>query len=137
MQVRRLGSRDLALAEDLVSNFLGPPRDAESLEAWLVDERNVAVAALVAGHCVGLAYGYRLARLDRRSDGLLLYSIDVLESARRRGIGKRLVEGMRKEAPGPMWLLTNESNEGAMALYRRSGGHRPNPDDVMWTFPAE
>lgn len=116
---------------------MGWPRDEEAAQAWLTDERNLAVAAFVDGRPVGLAYGYRLERLDLRPDGLLLYSVDVEEAHRRRGIGTALLEAMRRHAPGGMWLLTNTSNEAAMKLYERAGGCRPNLDDVMWTFPAE
>jgi hypothetical protein len=32
------------------------------------------------------------------------------------------------------FVLTEASNEAAMALYDSAGGVRPNDDDVMWDF---
>ena len=134
METRRLGPEDAALARELAGHFGEPAGDPETIAAWLADERNVAVAAFDEGRPVGLVYGYRLPRMDEQPDALLLYSIDVVEPARRRGIGTRLVAAMRRQASGPLWLLTNESNEAAMALYRGAGGDRPAADDVLWTF---
>lgn len=34
-------------------------------------------------------------------------------------------------------VITNSSNEAAMALYESVGGMRPNDDDVMWDFGYE
>ena len=33
-----------------------------------------------------------------------------------------------------MFVFTNDGNAAGMALYKRAGGVRPNPDDVMFDF---
>jgi hypothetical protein len=43
---------------------------------------------------------------------------------------------VRRLAPGDD-VITNASNEPAMALYESVGGVRPNDDDVMWDFGYE
>lgn len=96
----------------------------------------MAVAAFADSRPVGLAYGYLLPVPGEKADMLLLYSIDVAEGWRRRVLGTQLVEALRRYAPDSMWLLTNASNEAAMALYEQAGGERPHPDDVLFRFPA-
>ena len=136
MEIRRLGPTDAEGVRELAQRLAEASGSPARIEAWLADERNVAVAAFEEGQAIGLAYGYRLPRLDERPDGLLLYSIGVVERERLRGIGTQLVDAMRRHAPGRMWLLTNESNEAAMTLYERAGGARPHADDVLWTFAS-
>jgi len=129
--VRRLGPDEADLARTLVAAIDRTPGD---IAAWLADDRNVMVAALVDGAPAGMAYGYQLPRVDDRPVALLLYSIDTLPAFRRRGVATALVAEMRRQSPGGMWLVTNESTPGTMGLYGNAGGQRLFPDDVLFSF---
>ena len=131
-RIVRLGPGDVQDARRLVHAFLGEPARPVDLRGWLWDRRNVMVGAFEEGEPAGLVYGHHLPRPDATGDMLLLYSIDVAEPHRRRGLGRRLVDAFREHAgPGGTWLVTNESSEAAMELYRSCGAVRPHRDDVM------
>jgi ribosomal protein S18 acetylase RimI-like enzyme len=122
-RIRRLGPGDedviRALAED------------EAQTALLADDRTVFVAAFDGETPVGFAFGYVLPRRQGRPTIFFVYEIDVGESYRRQGIGRRLMEELlfgQEDA----FVLTDAGNEAAMALYRSLGGTRV--DSVMWDF---
>lgn len=132
MELRVLGPGDEKAATTLTALFADPGAVPGDLETWLADDRNVMVGAYRDGEPAGMAYGHHLPRPDAQPDMLLLYSIDVAEAHRNRGIGTAIVKAFIKEARGTPWVLTNEANEPAMRMYRAAGGTRPNDDDVMF-----
>jgi ribosomal protein S18 acetylase RimI-like enzyme len=132
--VRREADPDAAKAA--LAAAAGTARDAAELASVLPREDVHLLVAHDGGVPVGVVIGYELPRLLRAGTGMLLYSIDVAATHRRRGVGRALVAGLRELARergcDATWLLTNASNEPAMALYAAAGLVRPNPDDVMW-----
>jgi ribosomal protein S18 acetylase RimI-like enzyme len=129
IEIRQLGPADADLARVAVKRFKGGTGE---LETWLASSRQMMLVALEGRSPVGWVYGYELPRVDREQSMWLLYEIDVSESYRRQGIGKRLLEEFRNRAAGPVWLLTNRANEPAMKLY--ADGEFPNEDDVLVRF---
>jgi aminoglycoside 3-N-acetyltransferase I len=132
IQVRRLVPGDEHVVAALADKA---PPDAAAL---LHDERTIYVAALDAGRPVGFVYAHELLRRHGDRSMLFVYDVEVDEEHRRRGIAMRLLREVETIARGrgirTGFLLTNASNEAAMALYERAGGVRPNDDDVMWDF---
>ena len=134
VEYRRLSPADADLLRAAAARFKG--RDAGSAHGagWLASDHHLAIVALEGRTPVGWVYGYELPRVERDEAMVLLYEIDVAASHRRRGIGTELVRRFRDLAGAPVWLLTNESNAAAMALYRGAGGVRPHDDDAMFRF---
>ena len=130
IEIRRMGPADADLARAATERFKG---EAADVADWLASSRHLMLVALDGRSPVGWVYGYELPRVDRAHSMWLLYEIDVSESYRRRGIGKRLLQGFRELADGPVWLLTNRSNGAALRLY--ADGEFPNRDDVLVRFP--
>jgi ribosomal protein S18 acetylase RimI-like enzyme len=111
--------------------FLLPERVEAGYTAWFTRELQrqdaVLLVALRAGVVVGYAYGALEARdwnllLDRHG---AIHDIFVVESERRGGVGRRLMEGMvteleAKGAPSIV-LSTMVGNSGAQALFRACG----------------
>ena len=122
-RIRRLGPGDedviRALAED----------DAQT--ELLADDRTVFVAAFDGETPVGFAFGYALPRRHGRPTIFFVYEIDVDQSYRRQGIGRRLMEELLF-GQDDAFVLTDAGNEAAMALYASLGGTRV--DSVMWDF---
>ncbi len=132
---RRLGPADTQDAPVFMRRFGHPERELIDELIWLGEARHVLIAAWIGGEPAGMVYGYALPRFDDAPAPHLLYSIDVSEAHRRRGVARALLAAFHAECPGGVWLLTNGSNTAAMALYESAGGTRPHTDDVMFRLP--
>jgi ribosomal protein S18 acetylase RimI-like enzyme len=132
IDVRRLRPGDESVVLALA---VQDPPDATRL---LSDERTFYVAALDGERPIGLAFAHELLRRHGDPTMLFVYDIGVDEAYRRRGVATRLVRELeaiaRERGIRTGFVLTNASNDAAMALYRSLGGERPNDDDVMWDF---
>ena len=104
----------------------------------LQDERAFLLVAVRDDRPVGYALVYVLPRIDDRTMALL-YDVGVEEAYRRQGVGRELLEAakelMRKAGAYKMFVLTDEVNTAAMALYAAAGGRR-DADQVMWSWEA-
>lgn len=141
MTITRLGPNDAARAQVSCALF-GNMKDAmPNLMAYLSDSSCILLVAEVDGEPAGLVIGYLLKRWDSRGPMLYLYSIDVVESHRRRGLGHALIKELLrigKEAGcESSFVFTNESNGPAMQMYRGLGGTRTNTDDVMFEWQMD
>jgi ribosomal protein S18 acetylase RimI-like enzyme len=116
--IRRLDWEDAPLLAELCERF-GKRR----ADARILDERGVHVlAAIEDGEVVGFAYCHVLPRLDG-SENVFLYELAVDERFRRRGLGRALVEeALRLAGRRRLFVLADEGNEPAAALYRSAGG---------------
>lgn len=137
-RIRRFDAKDAALLAASVRDIHGEAASTDWLEAWLGDGTRHAVGAFEGERAIGLASAYELPRLKRDSTGLLLYEIDVLPTHRRRGIGAKLIDELRaivrERDLDSTWLLTDDGNPAALALYASTGGVRHAVDQVMFQF---
>jgi ribosomal protein S18 acetylase RimI-like enzyme len=137
--IRRLAPGDEDVVAALEEAYERPiPRSLES--ELLHDSRAHLLVAELDDAAVGYVLVYVLPRIDARRMAFL-YDIGVAEPHRRRGIGRALVEEAartaRDEGAHKLFVLTDEENDAAMALYARAGGRRQD-DQVMfeWAFSA-
>jgi GNAT superfamily N-acetyltransferase len=132
MEIRRLGPGD----EDVVRKLATRPPHFELLE----DERTIFLAAFEDGEPIGLVLAHHLPRRHDPPAKLLVYEVDVAEGRRRQGVGKALLaelaEIARELGIPEGWVLTDDWNEPAMALYRSAGGRDPHKE-TMWRFDYE
>lgn len=109
--------------------------DEAAILDFLSDPARYLILAVEGGRVAGSLSGYALRPPQRREPQFLLYEIDVRPECRKRGIGRALVEAFIAEAraagASEVWVLTNQSNRAAMALYARCGLRREAHDDVM------
>ena len=117
------------VVEDLkfqMDEVVGVSVDPAYMCTFLADDRHYFIVAYVEDEPVGYAFGYRLCRFDGRAPVMFFYEVAVAQHHRRRGIGRALVEDLKRLAKadgcGKMFVPTNRSNEAAMALYRAAGG---------------
>jgi ribosomal protein S18 acetylase RimI-like enzyme len=107
----------------------------------LSDERTFYVVAFHGDRAVGYVYAHELLRRHGDRAMLFVYDLGVEEVFRRRGIATELMRELerigRSRGLRSGFVLTNASNEPAMAFYRSLGATRPNDDDVMWDFEYE
>jgi ribosomal protein S18 acetylase RimI-like enzyme len=111
------------------------PIDEPTLKAFLADPACYLILAVSNACVVGSLNGYSLRQPHREAPQFLLYEVDVADAYRRRGIGRSLVNAFAAEAcaagASEQWVVSNESNEPAIAMYRQCGFERTNHDDVM------
>ena len=133
MDIRILqpGDEELLIAAVALTDegLLSPERASEHL----ADKDLVTVVAVDRGKVAGFIYGHILRRFEAVS--FFIYSVDVAETHRRRGIAKAIMAALSAQTAKGRWdemfVLTNRSNGAAMALYASAGGVTPEPDDVV------
>jgi len=139
MEIRRLlqGHEEAAVrvVEDLkfrMDEVVGVSVDPAYMHTFLADDRHYFVVAYASEEPVGYAFAYRLSRFDGKVPMVFFYEIAVEEHHRRRGIGRALLDELKRLAKadgcGKMFVPTNRSNEAAMALYRSAGGEENAAD---------
>ena len=131
IRVLRLGDEDLLVRAVALTDE--GPLQRERATAHLADADLVNLAALEDAEAVGFIYGHILRRFEAVS--FFIYSVDVAETHRRRGIGKAMLAALsdlgREGRWDEMFVFTNASNAAAMALYAGAGGVSPPPHDVV------
>jgi GNAT superfamily N-acetyltransferase len=139
MDVRILASGDESLLCAAAEAMGDDPPTLERARDLLADPCFVAAVALEAGAPIGLIYGHVLPQLT--GTALLIYSVDTAEPFRRRGAARAMIEALkglcRARGYYEAWVLTNEANAPAMALYAACGGAREGAaDEAMFVFPT-
>lgn len=132
MKVVRLQQKDKAMAgyiiDRLVEKEAGGPTP-EAVQNLLTDERTYLFAAVSAKEeVIGYALAYHFPALYRPGRLAYLYDIEVVETHRRKGAGRLLIETvlryLKADGVTEMWLGTDADNEAAQALYSATGGQR-------------
>ena len=136
-RMTHLDDADLAQLNDL----FGSEWVQDEADRFLADPDNLLLLATCDGQWCGALYGYRLQRLDWRRAGVLIYEVDVREPFRRRGAGRAMVEAIKawaaKVGAFEVWVLTEQSNTPAKALYRSAGGEEDVETPALFVFPID
>lgn len=135
MSVRSLGAGDEEAAHRACQLFgLEGELDAS---AFLARSEALLLVAEDGPVIVGWVYGHELIHPDGETT-MLLYALDVLEDARRRGHGSALVtafvEHARRRGCTEVWVLTDDDNPAALATYAAAGGRRDPGSQVMFAW---
>ncbi len=143
--VRRLGTEDAALAVRAIrkiklraSDTASSMRTVPAMQSGLSDPHHVLLVATDEHDPIGFALGYVLERIDGMQPMLFFYEIEVVETCRRRGVGRALVAAIRdvghQENVARMWVQTSPDNVPARALYRGSGGEERDEVDLLYVW---
>lgn len=128
----RLGDVD----PDVFDDALRPEMVAEFLE----DPRHHIVVATAGDTVVGFASAVHYVHPDKAPE-LWINEVGVSGAFRRRGIAARMLDVLLDHGRGlgcvSAWVLTEDDNLAALALYERAGGRRLVPDPVMFEFTLE
>lgn len=136
--VRRLEVNDARAAIELLQRFKPSVGfDLTAMQGFLSKSGNILLECTLDGEPAGFALGYVLQRSDGRPPMLFLYEIEVLESHRRRGLARTMIEKLKAGADGKFFVVTQRSNRAAIGLYTAAGGRQLHPDDVLFAFDTE
>jgi ribosomal protein S18 acetylase RimI-like enzyme len=136
--VRRLGPGDEEAVLAAAALFdVAPQPDAT--RRFLADPTHHLLLAYSADDSpVGFVSGIEVTHPDKGTE-MFLYELAVDEAARRRGVGRTLVEALeglaREHGCYGMWVLADHDNEAARATYARAGGRTASrPVMIDWDF---
>jgi aminoglycoside 6'-N-acetyltransferase I len=136
IRVHRASTGDLSEIERFAEAFDNPviPQEAER---FLADPRHTLLLGYLDDRPAGLASAVEVFHPDKQPQ-LFLNEIGVIPTARRHGIATALIQELEQIAQQrsctTIWVLSDEQNPPAMALYRSTGGHRNGQHQVMFEY---
>jgi len=140
MNIRRLHRGDEKEAISAVhelkpeSERQGHDASVEHMRRLLESVNNYLIVADINGSAAGFLIAHRVPRVDRDRFMIYLYEIGVAEAFQRQGIGRRMIELLKREASEDsvtnIWVGTEESNTAARRLYESTGGV-PEPELII------
>jgi ribosomal protein S18 acetylase RimI-like enzyme len=124
----------VAAAEHL---FDGPV-DPAAAARFLAEPGHHLLVAYDTDRPVGFVSGVELTHPDKGTE-MFLYELAVDEPARRRGIGRALVEALaalaRERGCYGMFVLTDDDNVAGLATYRSAGAREASRSLMLdWEF---
>ena len=127
VDIRRLGRDDEQAV--LAAGLFDDPPDPDATRRFLGEtNHHLLIAYDAAGTPVGFVSGVETTHPDKGTE-MFLYELGVDEAARRRGVGRALVDALaqlaRERGCYGMWTGTESVNEAALATYRSAGAPRP------------
>ena len=135
VKVERLGPGDEDRLADAAPGVFDNAVDPDLAGRFLAGGHNVLVAAFEGKRSVGFASGLIYLHPDKPLH-LWVNEVGVAPAYRRQGIGKRLMQAMRRvaaeEGCSECWLLAAPDDAAANALYRSLAGWRGPTRQVMY-----
>jgi len=136
MEVRILTSGETAVLGRVAEGVFDNPVDPALAAEFLADPRHAICVAIEDGVVIGFASGVRYVHPDKPSE-FWINEVGVAPAFRRRGAGKAVVAGLIAHAKAQgcreAWVLTDEDNVAARAMYRSAGGAE-TPAGLMVTY---
>jgi aminoglycoside 6'-N-acetyltransferase I len=125
VEIRMLIPADAPLllnaAEGVFDHAVVPGLSAE----FLADPRHALCAAIEDGRVVGFASAVRYVHPDKPSE-LWINEVGVAPTHQRQGLAKAILSELlafaKHEGCGEAWVLTDDDNAPARALYAAAGG---------------
>jgi ribosomal protein S18 acetylase RimI-like enzyme len=118
-------AREAVLEVNMPTMDDGSTFDASALAPFLADRSRFLFVAVEGKKAVGSLYGYSLVHPHRHQPQFFLYGIDVRPAYWNRGIGtalvRRFVEEARLAGAFEVWVITEDVNAAAIAMYARAG----------------
>ena len=136
-EIVRMGQGDDARVRAAGHLFDQSPDD-EATAKFLADPGHHLLIAYIDGTPAGFVSGVEVTHPDKKTE-MFLYELGVDEQFRRRGIGVALVRALVDLATDRgcrgMWVLADEDNAAAKAMYRKGGAGREQAAVVLeWLF---
>jgi len=138
MEIRLLGAFDAGVLENVADGVFDSAVSAAFTDEFLGDPRHHLCVAIDSGVVVGFGSAVHYIHPDKPPQ-LWINEVGVADSHLKRGLGKAIVQRLVALCPelgcSEAWVLTEENNAAARALYRAAGGEETT-GVVMTTFKA-
>lgn len=138
MEIKLLGAGDAGVLEHVADGVFDSAVSAVFTAEFLKDPRHHLCVAIDDGVVVGFGSAVHYIHPDKPPQ-LWINEVGVADSHLKRGLGKaivqRLVDLCTDLGCSEAWVVTDESNTAARALYRAAGGEETT-GIVMTTFKA-
>lgn len=123
--VRLLGPDDAAHLLHAADDVFDAPVIPALAKEFLADPRHHIVAAIAGTHIIGFASGFHYVHPDKPAQ-MFINEVGVAEPWQRRGMGRALIDALVTHARSlgctEAWVLTDDDNGAARALYTAAGG---------------
>ncbi len=138
IEIKLLTSSDAHYLSNVAEDVFDDPIVESSASEFLNDPRHRLVIALDDHIVVGFVSAVIYLHPDKPAPELWINEVGVAPTHQRQGIGKRLLQAALENAKQAgcteAWVLTERTNEAAMAMYKSAGGDETLPDPTMFTF---
>jgi aminoglycoside 6'-N-acetyltransferase I len=136
MEVRLLTNADGAVLRNVAEGVFDYAVDEALAAEFLADPRHHICVAIDEGVVVGFASAVHYIHPDKPME-LWINEVGVAPAFQRQGAAKAILRELLSHARSlgcrEAWVLTDEDNAPARALYKSAGGFE-KPRDVMVTF---
>jgi aminoglycoside 6'-N-acetyltransferase I len=136
MDVRLLTRGDDPVLQDVAEGVFDVAVDRALVSEFLADPRHHICVAIEEGTVVGFASAVHYVHPDKPAE-LWINEVGVAPAFQRRGLAKAVLQELLSHARSlgcrEAWVLTDEDNTSARALYKSVGGEE-TPRNVMVTF---
>jgi ribosomal protein S18 acetylase RimI-like enzyme len=109
-----------------------------SLKNYIENNNNIAFIVEVDNKIIGLAYCYKLERLDEIKPMLYIHSVGILSSFQNKGFGTKLIQFIAEYAKdngfSECFVITEKSNKRACTIYERANGIADHSDDIVYVI---
>lgn len=137
-RTKRLAAEDSGMARKAILHVLGKDVPEDHLRRFLEIDSNYLLVAEDASGIVGLLLAYRLVRIRDAGSKVFLYEIEVIEGARRKGVGRSLVGAVvdlaKADGAVSVFGLTSSFYEGAAEFYRATGAKIVTENEILFEY---
>lgn len=120
------------------SHLFDRPLDALDVRGVLDDPGSYLLFAWIGAKAVGFVRAHELPQIKSSRPMMCFYEVGVAPEFRRRGIAAALVCALKTHCLSrdveKMFVITEEGNAAALALYASTGAVRRTHDDVVFTY---
>jgi ribosomal protein S18 acetylase RimI-like enzyme len=133
IEVKVLQPGDARILSNVAAEVFDNPIDPQLTREFLADPRHHIAVAIDNGQVVGFASGVHYVHPDKPPE-MWINEVGVAPTHRRRGLAKAVLQSLlqiaRERNCSSAWVLTDQTNEAAIALYESAGGTEGADGDI-------
>ena len=126
MEIRLLAAADAGVLDNVAHGVFDNPINPRMAAEFLADPRHHLCVAIEDGVVIAMASAVHYTHPDFKRPELWINEVGTSPDHRRKGAAKAVLEALkalgRRLGCSEAWVLTDEDNEAARALYASVGG---------------